>query len=35
MRLHGHPGEDAIRDRLKMAHSQTLRTPSVRRAKSA
>ena len=35
MTLYGHPGEDAIRDRLKMAHSQPSRTPSVRRAKSA
>jgi len=31
MTLYGHPGEDAIRDRLKMAHSQPPRTPSVRR----
>jgi integrase len=30
MTLYGHPGEDAIRDRLKMAHSQASRTPSVR-----
>jgi integrase len=35
MMLYGHPGEDAMRDRLKMAHSQTPRTPSVRRATSA
>jgi integrase len=35
MTLYGHPGEDAIRDRLKMAHSQTPRPPSVRRATSA
>ncbi len=31
MTLYGHPGEDAIRDRLKMAHSQASRTPSVSR----
>lgn len=30
MTLYGHPGEDAIRDRLKMAHSQPSRTQSVR-----
>ena len=35
MTLYGHPGEDAIRDRLKMAHSQRSRTPSVRRVDSA
>ena len=35
MTLYGHPGEDAIRDRLKMAHSQPSRTPSVRRGISA
>ena len=29
MTLYGHPGEDAIRDRLKMAHSQASRTPSA------
>ena len=35
MTLYGHPGEDAIRDRLKMAHSQRSRTPSVRSGTSA
>jgi len=35
MTLYGHPGEDAIRDRLKMAHSQPSRTQSVRRRTSA
>jgi integrase len=35
MTLYGHPGEDAIRDRLKMAHSQPSRTQSVRRGISA
>ena len=35
MTLYGHPGEDAIRDRLKMAHSQGSRTPSVRRGTHA
>jgi integrase len=35
MTLYGHPGEDAIRDRLKMAHSHASRTPSVRRVDSA
>ncbi|MGP8242367.1 MAG: tyrosine-type recombinase/integrase, partial [Solirubrobacteraceae bacterium] len=35
MTLYGHPGEDAIRDRLKMAHSQPPRTQSVRRRTSA
>ena len=34
MTLYGHPGEDAIRDRLKMAHSQPPRTQNVRRATS-
>jgi hypothetical protein len=32
MTLDGYPGEHAIRDRLKMAHSQPQRTPSLRRA---
>jgi integrase len=35
MTLYGHPGEDAIRDRLKMAHSQTSRTRHLRGASSA
>jgi integrase len=35
MTLYGHPGEDAIRDRLKMAHSQPARTQSVRKGISA
>jgi integrase len=35
MTLYGHPGEDAIRDRVKMAHAQAPRTPSVRRRMSA
>jgi integrase len=34
MTLYGHPGEDAIRDRLKMAHSQRPPARSVRRATS-
>jgi integrase len=35
MTLYCHPGEDAIRDRLKMAHSQSPRTQGVRRGTSA
>jgi integrase len=35
MTLYGHPGEDAIRDRLKMAHSQASRTPNVRKGTHA
>lgn len=33
--LYGHPGEDAMRDRLRMAHSMVPRTPSVRQRMSA
>jgi len=35
MTLYGHPGEEAIRDRIKMAHAPVQRTPSVRRRMSA
>ena len=35
MTLYGHPGEDAIRDRLKMAHSQVSPPRSVRTRNSA
>ena len=35
MTLYGHPGEDAIRDRLKMAHSQASRMPSAHKTTSA
>jgi integrase len=35
MTLYGHPGEEAIRDRLKMAHSQPSRTRSVRSGTAA